>query len=163
RDQLLGPEGLVALWLEGRGERKGLNASIDASGMRLAQAVSRHFEALINRRLVVADDESADGRCHFTNMPVATDARIDSTTGLYGVNVAALWVREGRPEPFDSPTAETRVSPIAEAEHRLRQLRFGKPSGRRDVPVRVSSPTTAGLFAALVFDRSSPQEFAIAD
>ena len=161
RDKLLGPDGLGVLWLEGRGERKGLNAGIEASGSRLAGAVEKHFGALIRHHLVVAQDETAEGRCHFINQPVRSDAAISTSTGLYAVNISAFSGRDGRPETFRSPVAETLVSPIAEAEHRLRQIRFGRPSERRDVAVRVSSPTTAGLFPALVFDRGSSEHFAL--
>lgn len=161
REKLLGADGRVALWLEGRGERKGLNAGIAASGSRLAEAVKKHFTALIHGRLVIADDENVEGRCHFTNQPVSRDTPISMSTGLYAVNVTAFSGREGRPEAFNAVVRQTLVSPIAEAEHRLRQVRFGKKSDKRNVPVRVSSPTTAGLFPALLFDRSSTGDFAL--
>lgn len=158
RERLYGADGLIALWLEGRGDRRGLNAAIDAAGQKLAEAVSRHFTALASGRLVRAEDESCEGRCHFTNAPTPRSARITTSTGLYAVNVSAFSGRETRPETFRSTASETLVSPIAEAEYRLRQIRFGKPSVKRDIPVRVSSPVTAGLFPALAYDRSGPDD-----
>ncbi len=136
REKLVGPSGLAASWLEGRDGRKGLNAGIEASGARLAAAVKKHFDALIHRKLILADDEAAEGRCHFTNQPVRADAAISTSTGLYAINVSAFSGRDRRPETFRSPVAETLVSTIAEAEHRLRQIRFGRPSERRSVAVR---------------------------
>lgn len=158
-DKLLGLDGLAALWLEGRPGRKGLNDGIESSGLRLAAVVEQHFSALVRRKLVIAKDETAEGRCHFTNQPVGAEARIDLNTGLYAVKISAFSGREGRFESHENSKAETLLSPIAEAEHRLRQIRFGKPSTRREVAVQVSSPTTAGLFPALAFDGSGPDHF----
>ncbi len=164
---LLGPGGLVALWLEGRDGRPGLSSKIDRTGVRLREAVEAHYGALMAGHLVVATHEDAEGRCHFTNAPVPRTARIDGKTGLYGVNVSAFSGREGRPESFRSAASETLVSPVAEAEHKLRRLQFEKTgqsaSGRR-VPLAITSPTTAGLFGALPFSNDADTaEFALSD
>ncbi|MBO1077090.1 hypothetical protein [Roseomonas marmotae] len=165
-EQLLGPDGLVALWLEGREDRPGLAAAIDHAGVRLRAAVEAHYGALLAGQFI-ATDEAAEGRCHFTNTPVPRTARIDGKTGLYGVNVSAFSGRDGRPESFRSSASETLVSPIAEAEHKLRRLQYersGRSAGGRRVPVTVTSPTTAGLFGALPFGNDAdPAEFALAD
>lgn len=166
RDALLGPEGLAALWLEGRHGRPGLATKIGASGLRLRSAVEAHYRALLAGRFVEGN-EDAEGRCHFTNAPAPRTARIDGKTGLYGVNVSAFSGREGRPESFRSSQAETLVSPVAEAEHRLRKLQYeetGRSAARRNVPVRVTTPTTAGLFAALPFGNDADvTEYALSD
>lgn len=160
-DRLFGAGGLAALWLEGRDWRPGLSAKIDRAGVRLRAAVSAHYAALMSGRLVTTADEAADGRCHFTNAPVSRSdtATVSGRMGLYGVKVSAFSGREGRPESFRSTESETLVSPLAEAEHKLRRLRFVRNGGspdRREVPVTVTSPTTAGLFGALPF--SNDQE-----
>lgn len=165
-DALLGPEGLTALWLEGRDGRPGLVAKIGASGLRLRIAVEAHYRALLAGQFVKGD-EGAEGRCHFTNAPASRTARIDGKTGLYGVNVSAFSGREGRPESFRSSQSETLVSPIAEAEHRLRKLQYeetGRSAARRNVPVRVTAPSTAGLFGALAFGNDMDiTEYALSD
>ena len=153
-EALFGPDGLGVLWLEGRDGRAGLAAKIDRAGVRLREAVSAHYTALMQGHLVAAADEGAEGRCHFTNAPVARSARVDGKTGLYGVKVSAFSGREGRPESVRSSQSETLVSPLAEAEHKLRRLRFVEGGGspdRREVAVTVASPTTTGLFGALPF------------
>ena len=166
-DELLGPDGLVALWLEGRDGRKGLVSKIVPTESRLAGAVASHYRTLLAYRLVVAPDEEAEGHCHFTNAPVPRTARINGSTGLYGLNVSAFSGREGRPESYLSSKSETLVSPIAEAEHRLRTIEYergGRSSGNRDVPVRVTSPTAAGLFGALAYRKGDdPREYAFSD
>jgi hypothetical protein len=165
--ELTGSDGVVALWLEGRDGRKGLVAKIDSSGTRLAEAVAVHYRTLLAHQLVTAPDEAAEGRCHFTNAPVPRSARIDGSTGLYGVNVSAFSGREGRPETYRSVQAETLVSPLAEAEHRLRAMEYergGRSPVGRDVPVRVTSPTSAGLFGALAYQKGNdPREYAFSD
>lgn len=165
-EALLGPDGLVALWLEGRDGRPGLAAKINPAGARLREAVEAHYRTLLDGRFVAAD-EGEEGRCHFTNTPVTREARIDGKTGLYGVNVSAFSGREGRPESLRSTKSETLVSPVAEAEHRLRRMEYedgGRSATRREVPVRVTSPTTAGLFGALAYDNDAdPTEYALSD
>ena len=166
-ERLLGVDGLTALWLEGRDDRPGLKSKIDASGSRLGLAVADHYRALLSGSRVVAQDEAAEGRCHFTNMPVPHSARIDGKTGLHGLNISAFSGREGRPESARSQQSETLVAPIAEAEHRLRALDYERsgrsPAGRR-TPIRVTSPTTAGLFGALAYaNDADPVEYAFSD
>jgi hypothetical protein len=166
-EALIGSDGLVALWLEGRDGRKGLVTKIDSSGTRLAEAVAIHYRTLLAHRLVIAPDEAAEGRCHFTNAPVPRSARIDGSTGLHGVNVSAFSGREGRPESYRSTQSETLVSPLAEAEHRLRAIEYehsGRSPGGRNVPVQVTSPTSAGLFGALAYQKGNdPREYAFSD
>jgi hypothetical protein len=166
RNTLLADDGLLAVWLEGRNGRPGLNAKIDPTADRLRQAVKAHYLALLSGAFIAAD-ESEEGRCHFTNMPTARSARIDGKTGLYGLNVSAFSGREGRPEGFRSSQSETLVSPIAQAEHRLRRLdyeRAGRSADRRKVSVCVCAPTTAGLFGALAYANAGDvTEYALSD
>ena len=164
REALLGNDGPVNLWLRGRGERHGLLDKIDDPGSRMAAAAQAWFRGAARGRLARADNEDAEGRCHFTNAPVPRSAPIKSSTGLYGIKVSAFSGREGRRESFDSAKAETLVSPLALAEHRLRSIRVRRSGGRPDVPVLISSPTSAGLFASLVYVRNElPLEFSLFD
>ena len=145
--RLLGDDGVVRVWLEGDGgERPGLFEKIGDPGGALARAASDWLRSAASRTFT-AGDERLGGRCHFTATPVPESSRIDSKTGLYGVNVSAFSGREGRPEFVDRPERRTLVAPMAAAEHRLRALLATQPSG--DMPVFVSSPTSAGLFASL--------------
>jgi hypothetical protein len=165
-DAIYGPRGLAATWLEGRAGRQGLANKINPTGKRLSDAVGCHYKALLSGTYVAAQDETADGRCHFTNQPVPIDREIDGKTGLYGVKVSAFSGRDGRFEHFNSTRRHTLVSPIAEAEHRFRQVLFEElPRGRPgEVPVTISSPTTAGLFGALVYEGDQAlRNFALTD
>ena len=164
REPLLGCGGLVDLWLCGDGARRGLLDKIDRSGERLAAAVQARLRAALSRRLARSPNEAAEGRCHFTNEPVARSARIDKSAGLYGVKVSAFSGREGRPELLNRAKSETLVSDLAHAEHRLRSLRVRSPRATPDLPVLVSSPTTAGLFASLSYARDDlPGEYSLHD
>lgn len=151
-EELTGSGGLLDSWLLGTSARKGLVEMIESSSDKIAGPLKSYLNALIDGKTVVADDEQAVGRCHFTNMPVPKSSSISLKDGLYALNVSAFSGREGRPEYFHKAESETLVSPIAMAEHKLRQISFKKNSQKRDIPVFVSCPTTAGLFGALAFD-----------
>ena len=160
REALLGDDGLVNLWLRGRGNRQGLLDKIDNPGLHMAAAAQGWFRAAAHGCLLRAEEEDAEGRCHFTNAPVPRNRPIELSTGLYGVKVSAFSGREGRWESFNSPKRETLVSPLALAEHRLRSIRVRRPGGQPDVPILISSPTSAGLFASLVYVHNDlPPEF----
>ena len=164
REALLGDNGLVNLWLRGRGNRQGLLDKIDNPGLHMAAAAQEWFRAAARGCLLRAEDEDAEGRCHFTNAPVPRNRPIELSTGLYGVKVSAFSGREGRWESFDSQKSETLVSPLALAEHRLRSIRVRRPDGKPDVPILISSPTSAGLFASLVYVHDDlPPEFSLFD
>lgn len=146
RERIFGEQGLLHIWLCGNGgERMGLLAKIPDSAT-LIDAAAQWLRAAMNRRFLPAKD-TAMGRCHFTNLPVGLEGRVDTRSGLNGVNVSAFSGREGRPESFQSAKAQTLVSPAAAAEHRLRTLLGEGHKG--EVPAYVSSPTMMGLFATL--------------
>ena len=164
RDSLLGGGGLVDLWLCGRGDRQGLLDKIENPGLRMVKAAETWFKSAARRSLVRADEQDAEGRCHFTNTPVSRAARIDASTGLYGLKVSAFSGREGRPEFLDKARSETLVSPLALAEHRLRSMLGGRSRGAAEGPIIISSPTSAGLFASLPFEHNDlPTEFSLFD
>ena len=164
REALLGDDGLVNLWLRGRGNRQGLLDKIGNPGLHMAAAAQEWFRAAARGCLLRAEDEEAEGRCHFTNAPVPRNRPVKLSTGLYGVKVSAFSGREGRWESFDSQKSETLVSPLALAEHRLRSIRVRRPGGKPDVPILISSPTSAGLFASLVYVHNDlPPEFSLFD
>lgn len=163
-EALFGADGLLNLWLQGRGGRKGLFDKIDNPGGRMASAAQIWFRAAAHGGLVRADGEHDGGRCHFTNAPVSRNDSIDTSTGLYGIKVSAFSGREGRPESFASAKSETLVSPLMRAEHRLRAIRVGRSTGRAEAPLLISSPTSAGLFASLAYERNDlPREFSLFD
>ncbi len=148
RERLTGDCGVVRVWLEGDGrKRPGLFEKVGDPGAVLATAAGDWLRAAASRTFSGTDEERFPGRCHFTAMPLDASARINSKTGLYGLNVSAFSGREGRPEFHNRTEAATLVAPAAAAEHRLRALEAGRAGG--DVPVLVSSPTCAGLFASL--------------
>ena len=164
REALLGDDGLVNLWLRGRGNRQGLLDKIGNPGLHMAAAAQGWLHAAARGCLLRAEDEEAEGRCHFTNAPVPRNRPVKLSTGLYGVKVSAFSGREGRRESFDSQKSETLVSPLALAEHRLRSIRVRRPGGQPDVPILISSPTSAGLFASLVYVHNDlPPEFSLFD
>lgn len=148
-DALFGHSGLLDMWLRGDGaDRAGLIDKIGDPGAALSEATSTWLRALIDGSYITAEENTSEGRCHFTNIPVKLIDRIDAKSGIDGLKVSAFSGREGRPESFSSPKAQTLVSPVAVAEHRLRTLE-GVGVGFGSVPAFISSPSMMGLFASL--------------
>ncbi|MBS0513653.1 MAG: hypothetical protein JSR42_21075 [Proteobacteria bacterium] len=146
---LFGSDGLLKLWLCGDGARRaGLFDKIGDPGAVLIEAAAQWLRGALNRRFVGAENDDSEGRCHFTNLPVSKDTRIDAKSGLEGIKTSAFSGREGRPESFESSKSQTLVSAPAAAEHRLRTL-MGEGRGNGDIPAYVSTPTMMGLFASL--------------
>lgn len=148
-DDLFGSGGLLNLWLVGDGAgRRGLVDKIGDPGAALAGAAKSWLRDLMAGTFQGMDEDRAEGRCHFTNMPVSVADRIDGKSGIEGLKVSAFSGREGRPESFSSAKSQTLVAPIAFAEHRLRTLE-GDGAGFGKVPAFISSPSMMGLFASL--------------
>ena len=154
-DALLGPGGLAELWLLGDGDRSGLVELINDPTDSQVAAVTSWLDAALNRRFLPAD-ESLPGRCHFTNLPLGLDAALGKGNSIDHVKNSAFSGREGRPASHLSSAAQTLVSPVMFAEYRLRAK---DPAGRgKTIPVTVSSPTSAGLFAALSYEADGTDE-----
>lgn len=147
-DDLFGPDGLLETWLVGRDERAGILEKNEEPGKILGGAAIAWLKDQCNHHVVRTDVPDDAPRCHFTNLPVTLDRRIDGKDALYGLNVSAFSGREGRPESHISAKSQTLVSPVAQAEHRLRAIT--NESARGDVPVFVSSPSSNGLFWSLL-------------
>ena len=145
-----GDGGLLQGWLEGDEHQTGFRQGITGRGTQIMHAVRRHFNQLLGGQRIAPEDETATGRCLFTDEPVPFNESIDQSLGLYGVRVSAFSGRDGRPESITSERAHTNVGPVSIAEHKLRSQAHaqqgGKPSG---VPTLISSPTTSGLFGGL--------------
>ena len=150
-DRLTGERGVVRLWLEGDDQtRSGLLEKTGDPGGDLARAAGDWLRAAAARRFDALEERQLDGRCHFTATPVDASAKIDKKSGLYGLKVSAFSGREGRPELHDRTRASTLVAPAVAAEHRLRTIETGREARNSDeVPVLISSPGNAGLFAGL--------------
>ncbi len=160
RDAIWGSGGLLQRWLEGDGaDKSGMRDFITGRGAQVSQGVERHMRQLLGDSRVAPEDESAQGRCLFTDEPAPFDEPIDQGLGLYEVKVSAFSGREGRPESLTSERAHTIVSAPSVAEHTWRAKVHENLGGRKEgVPALVSSPTTSGLFGglALIDDLAMP-------
>jgi len=141
---------LFTTWLEGTDNYSGLRYAIEGIGAEVSAAVHRHFKQLLTHQRMVTEDDTATGRCVFTDEPVPFKQTIDSKSGLYAVKVSAFSGRENRPEAFNSAKAHTNVGHVSIAEYRLRAEAHQQQGGKNDgIPNLISSPTTSGLFAGL--------------
>ncbi|MDY6991976.1 MAG: hypothetical protein SVR94_05135, partial [Pseudomonadota bacterium] len=151
QDAIWGEEGLLKQWLEGDAEQAGFNQFITGRGAEVIAGVKRHFDQLLAGQRLFPEDENLQGRCLFTDEPVAFEQNIDEALGLYGVKVSAFSGRDNRPEALTSDKAHTNVSPVSIAEHSLRARAHQQQGGREGgVPTLITSPMTVGLFGGLV-------------
>ncbi len=154
-DALLEAGGLAELWLLGAEGRDGLVEMIIDPNEERARAVTAWIDAALSRRFLPAN-EALPGRCHFTNMPLGLDAALGKGQDIDQVKNSAFSGREGRPASHLSSMAQTLVSPVMFAEYALRAK---DPAGRgKAIPLTVSSPTSAGLFAALSYEEDGTAE-----
>ena len=150
-----GDKGLLKDWLEGTNKKIGFRQFIKADGVTLIKNAEVYVRQLFTGKRIVTEDESAKGRCLFTEQPVNADLCIRDNMGLgkIGIKVTAFSGRDGRFEPLDFPLGKTNISPISVAEYKLRVHVYEKtPQGTRNLenlPTLISSPTTVGLFGGL--------------
>lgn len=155
KEVIWGAEGLLKQWLEGTEQQAGFNQFLEGEGAKAQLAIAQHFGQLLQRQRARPEDETALGRCLFTDMP--SNTLLASNLGLYEVKVSAFSGREGKPDSLTAPAnGQVPINLISIAEHKLRQEAFnrqgGKPSG---VPTLISSPTTTGLFGALILNNEA--------
>jgi hypothetical protein len=124
--------------------------------------------AVRNRLMTLASCRSVElpeaaQSCLVTAEPVNGEP-IESTDGLYGVNSSALSYRPGRAEHKFREIAETYLSPVSQAEYRLRSVAFAKLA-RNDggLAVRLSSPTAGGIFSLAIGRMHDRGEFGLYD
>ncbi len=148
---IFGSTGLLHGWLEGSATTAGLASLITGKGATVGQAVREHFAQLLAGVRVHPADETAQGRCLFTNAPTPLIETVDSASGLYGVKVSAFSGREGRPENVTGAPGHTNVGWVSFAEHKIRGEAHAHQGGKDDgIPILVSTPTTSALFGGLL-------------
>lgn len=152
KTKIWGSDGLLKHWLEGDEQQAGFNQFFAGEGVQILQEVHNHFSQLLQCKRVTPADESATGRCLFTDAPTSTI--MSSSLNLYEVKVSAFSGRDGKPDSVSAPSkGVVPIGLVSLAEHKLRKLVYavqgGKPSG---VPTLVSSPITTGLFGALILN-----------
>jgi hypothetical protein len=149
-------ENTFAAWFAGNGVFGGRQNK----GSIIRDAVRDRFMALASGQPI--DRPDALQACLVTAEP-AGGAPIEEKDGLYGINSSALSYRPGRAEHKFREIAETYLSPVSQAEYRLRAAAFAKL--RRiggGIAVRLSSPTAGGIFSLAIGDMRD-REFGLFD
>ncbi|EDN69961.1 hypothetical protein BGP_4682 [Beggiatoa sp. PS] len=158
-----GEQGLLQQWFEGTEKSKGFRQFIKAEGDNIVQAVENYFQQLFSGQYMTVPDESAEGRCLFTDQPVELEKRLSENMGLkkVGIKASAFSGRDGRPESLDFSKGHTNISPISLAEYQLRvqihsrRKNVDKAQNVRDLDnaaTLIYSPATMGLFGGLAMD-----------
>jgi hypothetical protein len=150
-------ETLFAAWFA----KEGVFGARQDKGSFIRDAVRDRLMALTSGRLVEMPE--AAQACLVTGEPVS-GAAIESKDGLYGVNSSALSYRSGRAEQKFREVAETYLSPVSQAEYRLRAAAFAKLTrSEGGIAVRLSSPTAGGVFSLAIGDMRDRGEFGLFD
>lgn len=151
-ERIWGCHGILAQWLEGPQDGRGLRDTVQGKGADVMAAVVRHLQERLDSKAMTGSG-GADRRCLFTDSPVPKDATFKESDGLYEIKKSAFSGREGRLESIESDLGETHISPVSYAEHRLRAHVHQTVVGRADgIPTLLSSPSATGLFGGLALN-----------
>lgn len=149
-EKIWGEMGLLQTWLEGTAEHPGFNRFITGKGAEVTARVANRLRQLLSQQRITAACETDNGHCLFTDEPLPLDDSIDQALGLYEVRVSAFSGRDNRTESVTTEKANTNVSAVSIAEHKLRAKAHERQGGKPDgVPALISSPSTIGLFGGL--------------
>ena len=158
-DRIVGPKGLVGLWLEGDTTRTGLAAQIADRASAIRDALRLRFTTYLNGSPALAmDGDDAPKRCVLCNEPVVAARKVDTASEAHGVKASAFSGRDGRNDHLASPSGDTHLCLVCLAELQLRQKAQDEFKGGGDLPPLISSPATTGLFAALAFQREMDRD-----
>jgi hypothetical protein len=152
-ERIWGSDGILAHWLEGSEQERGLRDTVQGKGSDIIWAVTDHLQECLRNSKAMTASGIADKRCLFTDVPVAKDATFKESDGLYEIKKSAFSGREGRLESIESDLGETHISPVSYAEHRLRAHVHQAVGGRTDgIPTLLSSSSATGLFGGLALN-----------
>ncbi len=129
-------------------------------GTASRNAVRERLKSLASGQPIEIPD--AAHTCLITAEPVS-DEPVAADDGFYGINSSALSYRPGRAEHKFRDTMETHLSPVSQAEYRLRTAAFAKPKRQENgIPIRLSSHTAGGVFSLAIGDMRD-REFGLFD
>jgi hypothetical protein len=147
-----GDDGILARWLEGPENGRGLRDTVQGKGSDIMAAVVQHLRERLDLKAMSGTDSTVK-HCLFTDSPVPKDATFKESDDLYEIKKSAFSGREGRLESLESDLGETHISPVSYAEHRLRTHEHQAVVGKADgIPTLLSSPSVTGLFGGLALN-----------
>ncbi|MCY4672845.1 MAG: hypothetical protein OXD43_03595 [Bacteroidetes bacterium] len=153
-DEILGQQGLVGLWLEGNSSREGIQAQVTDNSSDITSALEQHFGRILAGKLLRQYDmDKASKHCFLCNVPTNSTRKVSTSLNVHGVKTSAFSGRDGRNDHLASPSRDTHLCLVCQAELKLRRRAQAEYKGGNDLPPLISSPATMGLFGGLVYER----------
>ncbi len=151
QEALFGEEGFFVQLVQGTPTSPGVFSAIPETSTRLLAGLRQHLTALMNGTVLGKDTLDPDISCFISGLPAPRSSEVSLGSMVYAIKVSAFSYRTGRPENRFSSESGTFLSPISEAEYKLRSDRARKLNRREgSLPVKVFSPSYSGLFGGVV-------------
>ena len=153
-NDILGHEGLTGTWLEGNMSRIGISDQVIDNSSDINHALERRFGELLSGKIIHQHDrEGTSKRCFLCNVPTSHKRKVSSSLNVHGVKVSAFSGRDGRNDHLASPSGDTHLCLVCQAELKLRFKAQAESKGSNNLPPLISSPVTTGLFGGLIYEQ----------
>lgn len=151
---ILGHRGLVGVWLEGKSSRRGIRDQVVDNSSDINSALEQRFEGLLSGKIFHQYDTTGSPKhCFLCNVPTSSKRKVNTSLKVHGVKASAFSGRDGRNDHLASPSGDTHLCLVCQAELKLRYRAQAEYKGGKELPPLVSSPVTTGLFGGLVYEQ----------
>ena len=152
-NRIAGRSGLIGLWLEGAGDRRGLADQIKDESGDITSALRTRFATYLAASVAQPfDREAVVKHCILCNEPVDASRNVKTASRAHGIKASAFSGRDGRNDHLAAPSGDTHLCPVCLSELQLRRQAQEAFKGSGDLPPFISSPASTGLFGGLAFE-----------